>query len=95
MGVRMRMLARIAAFTVAGLTATSAMAEKWDMPTAYATTNYHSVLGAAFAEAVTVAIGGRIEIVVHPSGSLFKDNEINSAVQTVQAPIGERLLSAH
>ena len=39
--------------------------------------------------------GGEIEIVVHGGGSLFKGNEIKRAVQTGQAPIGERLLSAH
>ena len=36
-----------------------------------------------------------LEIVIHPGGSLFKGNEIKRAVQTGQAPIGERLLSAH
>ena len=39
--------------------------------------------------------GGELEIVVHGGGSLFKGNEIKRAVQTGQAPIGERLLSAH
>jgi len=36
-----------------------------------------------------------LNIVVHGGGSLFKGNEIKRAVQTGQAPIGERLLSAH
>ena len=39
--------------------------------------------------------GGELEIVVHGEGSLFKCEEIKRAVQTGQAPIGERLLSAH
>ncbi len=39
--------------------------------------------------------GGALEIVVHPNGSLFAGNDIKRAVQTGQAPIGERLLSAH
>ena len=34
-------------------------------------------------------------ITVHAGGSLFKGNEIKRAVQTGQAKIGERLLSAH
>jgi len=34
-------------------------------------------------------------IIVHGGGSLFKGNEIKRAIQTGQAPIGERLLSAH
>ncbi len=69
-------------------------AEKWDMPLAYAASNYHSENAAAFAEAVTAATGGELEIVTHPSGSLFKGGEIFRAVRTGQAPIGERLISA-
>ena len=70
-------------------------AEKWDMAMAYADSNFHTQNGKAFAEAVKVATGGALEIVVHGGGSLFKGNEIKRAVQTGQAPIGERLLSAH
>ena len=84
------------ALSIAGLlAASSAHAEKWDMPMAYADGNYHTQNGKAFAEAVGVATGGALEIVVHGGGSLFKGNEIKRAVQTGQAPIGERLLSAH
>ncbi len=68
--------------------------EKWDMPLAYAATNYHSENATLFAEAVTAATGGEIEIVTHPGGSLFKGDEIFRAVRTGQAPIGERLISA-
>ncbi len=42
-----------------------------------------------------ICTGGELEIVVHGGGSLFKGGEIKRAVQTGQAPIGERLLSAH
>ncbi len=85
------------AVMAAGLLAAAfaAHAEKWDMPMAYADSNYHTQNGKAFAEAVGVATGGALEIVVHGGGSLFKGNEIKRAVQTGQAPIGERLLSAH
>ncbi len=38
---------------------------------------------------------GELEIVTHPSGSLFAGNEIKRAVQTGQTNIGERLISAH
>ncbi len=74
--------------------ATSAMAEKWDMPLAYPATNFHSETAAAFAEAVKKGTGGKLEIVTHPGGSLFKGGEIFRAVRTGQAPIGERLISA-
>ena len=70
-------------------------AEKWDLPMAYADSNYHTQNGKAFARAVTIATGGELEIIVHGGGSLFKGSEIKRAVQTGQAPIGERLLSAH
>lgn len=72
-----------------------AAAETWDMPMAYAATNFHSEVGANFAACVTAGAGGALEIVTHPSGSLFPGNEIKRAVQTGQANIGERLISAH
>ena len=85
----------LAATALTAASATAAMAEKWDMPMAYAATNFHSEVGANFAACVTEATGGDLEIVTHPSGSLFPGNEIKRAVTTGQANIGERLLSAH
>ena len=76
------------------LTGSYAVAEKWDMPLAYSATNYHSINAANFADAVTRATGGELEVVTHPSGSLYKGGEIFRAVRTGQAPIGERLISA-
>jgi TRAP-type C4-dicarboxylate transport system substrate-binding protein len=70
-------------------------AEKWDMPMAYNDGNFHTINGKLFAEAVNVCTGGELMITVHGGGSLFKGNEIKRAVQTGQAQIGERLLSAH
>lgn len=75
--------------------ASSASAETWDMPLAYSATNFHSENAATFGECVTAATDGAIEIVTHPSGALFKGADIKRAVQTGQAPIGERLLSGH
>ncbi len=86
----------LAAALLLGLAGTgTAFAQKWDMPMAYADSNFQTQNGKAFAEAVKVATGGDLEIVVHGGGSLFKGNEIKRAVQTGQVPIGERLLSAH
>lgn len=85
-----------AAATVAlAIAGTSAFAEKWDMPMAYAATNFHSEMGVVFADKVREYTGGEIDITVHPGGSLFKGGEIKRAVQTGQAPIGERFMSAH
>lgn len=85
----------LAATALTAASAAPAMAEKWDMPMAYSASNFHSATGAEFAECVTTGTGGDIEIVTHPSGSLFKGGDIKRAVQTGQAPIGERLLSGH
>ena len=85
----------MAATALTAMTATAALAEKWDMPMAYSATNFHSATGAEFAKCVTTGTRGALEIVTHPSGSLFKGGEIKRAIQTGQAPIGERLLSGH
>ncbi len=76
-------------------TVVPAFAEKWDMPMAYSGSNFHSVTGAEFANCVTTGTQGEIEIVTHPSGSLFPGAQIKRAIQTGQVPIGERLLSGH
>ncbi|WP_209508231.1 MULTISPECIES: TRAP transporter substrate-binding protein [unclassified Ruegeria] len=85
----------LAATALTATAAAPAMAEKWDMPMAYSASNFHSATGAEFAKCVTTGTGGEIEIVTHPSGSLFKGADIKRAIQTGQAPIGERLLSGH
>lgn len=75
--------------------AAPALAEKWDLPLAYAAGNYHSVNAAEFGTCVGAKTSGKLEIVTHPNGSLFAGNDIKRAVQTGQALIGERLMSAH
>ena len=92
----LRKLAKAVAITSIAVTSTLALAaEKWDMPMAYTDSNFHTQNGKAFAEAVSVATGGELELKVHGGGSLFKGSEIKRAVQTGQAPIGERILSGH
>ena len=90
-----RLAILLAATALTAVGAGAAWAAKWDMPLAYAASNYHSENAANFAACVTKGTDGKLEIVTHPSGSLFKGNDIKRAVQTGQAPIGERLLSAH
>ena len=70
-------------------------AEKWDMPMAYAASNFHTENGVEFAQCVTEGTTGEIEITVHPGGSLFAGADIKRAIQTGQVQIGERLLSGH
>jgi len=92
----MRPLTQLACATaLTAAAAVPAWAETWDMPMAYAGSNFHSATGAEFGECVTTGTGGEIEIETHPSGALFGGGDIKRAVQTGQVPIGERLLSAH
>ena len=90
-----RTSAFLAAAAFTAFTTPAAFAEKWDMPMAYPATNFHSENGANFATCVKDGTGGKLDIVTHPGGSLFGGNDIKRAVQTGQAPIGERLISAH
>ena len=75
-------LLSVAVATTMTLAAASAHAEKWDMPMAYAATNFHSEMGVVFADKVRDYTGGGIDITVHAGGSLFKGGEIKRAVQT-------------
>ncbi len=89
-------LTRILGTSFAALSlATVAQAENWDMPMAYSATNFHSEMGVVFADKVREYTGGKIDITVHPGGSLFKGGEIKRAIQTGQVNIGERFMSAH
>jgi len=65
---------------------------KWDLPTAYPATNFHSENIQQFANDVDKATGGKLKITVHPGASLFKAPEIKRAVQGGQAQAGEILL---
>jgi len=69
-------------------------AEKWDMPLAYAAGNFHSMNADEFAKNVSKKSGGKLTIVTHAGGSLYKGGEIFRAVRTGQAQIGERFMSA-
>src|SRR6185436_21145357 len=78
------------------LAAGSAAAQtKWDMPTPYPATNFHTVNITQFAADVDKATNGKLKINVHPGASLFKANEIKRAVQSGQAQIGEILISGY
>ncbi len=88
----------IAAHAFAGVLgfalAASAYAQtKWDMPTAYPPSNYHTENIAQFVADVDQATGGKLKITVHNNASLFKAPEIKRAVQSGQAQIGEILIS--
>ncbi|MGH8830213.1 MAG: C4-dicarboxylate ABC transporter substrate-binding protein, partial [Polaromonas sp.] len=63
-------LALIAAVLSVG---TAAFAQtKWDLPTAYPATNFHTENITQFAKEVEAATGGKLKIAVHANASLFK-----------------------
>ena len=68
---------------------------KWDMPTAYGATNFHTENAQQFANDIDSASGGKLKLTVHAAASLFKANEIKRAVQGGQAQIGEILLTGY
>ncbi len=86
-------LARAAAtLTLAAGAAGAAAQTKWDLPSAYPATNYHTENLVQFANDVDKASGGKLKITVHANASLFKAPEIKRAVQGGQAQMGEVLL---
>ena len=90
-----KILSLAVAGTVALCAGAASAQTKWDLPAAYPASNFHTKNLVEFANDVRRRTGGKIEITVHPGASLFKGNDIKRAVQTGQAPIGERLMSAH
>jgi TRAP-type C4-dicarboxylate transport system substrate-binding protein len=82
-----------AAVTLAGGTGAVHAQVKWDMPTPYPDTNFHTKNIRQFADDVAKGTGGKLQITVHPAGSLIKMPEIKRAVQTGQVPIAEVLMS--
>jgi len=85
-------LAAIAA-AVTMLSGGMATAGSWDMPTPYGDKNFHTMNIAKFAEDVAKRTGGKLQIKVHPGGSLFKHPEIKNAIRGGQVQIGEFFLS--
>ena len=51
----------MAATALTAISASAAVAEKWDMPMAYSATNFHSAVGAEFAKCVTTGTSGGLE----------------------------------
>jgi TRAP-type C4-dicarboxylate transport system substrate-binding protein len=85
--------AMFAATALTGFCAGLAIAQtKWDLPTAYPATNFHTENIQQFANDVDKATGGKLKIQVHANASLFKAPEIKRVVQGGQAQAGEILL---
>src|SRR4051812_15876679 len=91
----MKPMHALAAVIAATFCAAAAAQTKWDMPTPYAPTNFHTENVMQFAADVDKATNGKLKITVHSNASLFKAPEIKRAVQGGQAQAGEILLSGY
>ena len=65
--------------------------EKWDMALAYGASNFHSANAAEFAKNVSEKSGGKLTIVTHPGGSLFKGGEIFRAGKNWSSTDGRKI----
>jgi TRAP-type C4-dicarboxylate transport system substrate-binding protein len=88
--MRSKLFLALAALAMAG---SSFGQTKWDLPSAYPGTNFHTENLMQFAADVDKATAGKLKITVHANASLFKAPEIKRAVQGGQAQMGEILLS--
>jgi TRAP-type C4-dicarboxylate transport system substrate-binding protein len=86
-------LALAAVVLASGFSASVGAQTKWDMPSGYPASNFHTENMVQFAGEVEKASAGKLKITVHPNGSLFKANEIKRAVQGGQAQAGEIILA--
>jgi TRAP-type C4-dicarboxylate transport system substrate-binding protein len=90
----MRFAKHLLAGLLGGAIAVSAQAQtKWDMPTGYPISNPHTVTLQQLAKDIEFETKGKLRIVVHPNGSLFRAPEIMRAVESGQAQVGEILMS--
>ena len=83
----------LGAISVSLAALTTALAQSWDMPTPYGDTTFHTQNIRQFAEDVSEATNGQLEIIVHSAGSLFPHAEIKNAVRSGQVQVGEFFLS--
>jgi TRAP-type C4-dicarboxylate transport system substrate-binding protein len=87
-------VARVAASLALASFALGAAAQtKWDLPSAYPASNFHTENLVQFANDVQKDSGGKLVITVHANAALFKAPEIKRAVQGGQAQAGEVLLA--
>ena len=85
----LKLVFALSALLVAGV----ALAQtKWDLPSAYPPSNFHTENLVQFAADVDKNTGGKLKIQVHSNASLFKAPEIKRAVQGEQAQAGELLI---
>jgi TRAP-type C4-dicarboxylate transport system substrate-binding protein len=62
---------------------------KWDVVTGYPETSFHVKNLRQFAQELSEATGGQLQLTVHPGGSLVKAPDIRKAVSDGKAAVGE------
>ena len=87
-----RALGALTVLSLGGLALSATAQTKWDLPSAYPASNFHTENLALFAKDVDKDTGGKLKIQVHDNASLFKAPEIKRAVQGGQAQAGELLM---
>ena len=92
MSLTRRTAATVAALCLGALALPAGAQTKWDLPSAYPASNFHTENLAQFAKDVEQDTGGKLKIQVHDNAALFKAPEIKRAVQGGQAQAGEILL---
>jgi TRAP-type transport system periplasmic protein len=87
------MILRSVLFAASALSVGMVQAQtRWDMPTPYNDTEFHTINIRTFADDVKKASGGQLELNVHSNGSLIKHPDMMRAVSTGQVNIAEFLL---
>jgi TRAP-type C4-dicarboxylate transport system substrate-binding protein len=87
-----KQLAAAAFVAASAATSGAAMAQlRWDLPTAYPATNFHTENIQQFAVEVENTTFGKLRIQVYPDASLVKAPDIKGAVASRQVQIGEIL----
>ena len=81
------------AATASIFTVTTAHAENWRMATPYPEQNFHTQNIKQFVADIKEATQGKLDITVHPGGSLIKPMEIKNAARSRQIEMGEFILS--
>src|SRR6185503_5609183 len=91
----MKCLHALVAASALAFTAAAVAQTKWDMPTPYPPTNFHTENIMQFVSDIEKDTGGKLKVTVHSNASLFKAPEIKRAVQGGQAQMGEILISGY
>lgn len=85
-------LATVISVLAMSVAATGVSAQKWDMPTPYNDTEFHTLNVKRFVEDAKRESGDQLNITVHANGALIKHPDILRAVSTGQVNIAEFLL---